>query len=204
MSAAPLPGTKIRRCALYAALLACWITVPGLALALGGTGALVEAAKRLYADDRPEEAALLFERAARAGNRYAQYRYAMMLLDGSAQSRESNAVWRWLRRAAGAGLAQAQFEFALRYERGDLVSPSMPVAIEWYRRAASQGHTEAQVHLARLLLERSEQSGALTDRDQAVRWLGAAARSGHAAARAALQELEPDEAVQEQPGTGNE
>ena len=151
-----------------------------------------ETALRAQEQGDHDRAARLFERAARAGNRLAQFHYAMLLRDGQIHSAENQAAWRWLRRAAGAGLPQAQFELATLYGRGDGVRQSYAVAAEWHRRAAEQGHADAQLHLAMLLLHGAggdRRDGVAADPDVAVRWLHAAARAGHPEARRALARL---------------
>lgn len=135
-----------------------------------------EAAMVAYAEGRVAAAAVLFERAARAGNRVAQYRYAVMLQRGETTSDDANAAWRWLRRASYAGLPDAQYEFGHLYETGGMVTASLATAAQWYGRAARQGHSDAQVRLAALLL--NDQAGP-TDPEAAWRWLLAAARAGH-------------------------
>lgn len=145
-----------------------------------------EAGISAYLDGQIEAAAVLFERAARAGNRVAQYHYAMMLQRGEATSNESNPQWRWLRRASYAGFPQAQYEFAHLYEQGKLVTQSLTTAVVWYRHAALQGHADAQVRLAALLLD--ERAGPTTP-EAARLWLLAAARAGHAGALEGLVRL---------------
>lgn len=144
--------------------------------ALASSVRQTEAALSAYAEGRTEAAAVLFERAARAGNRVAQYHYATMLRRGEASSDDANAAWRWLRRASYAGLPDAQYEFGHLYETGRIVTRSLATAAEWYGRAARQGHPDAQVRLAALLLD--EHAGP-TDPETAWRWLLAAARAGH-------------------------
>lgn len=167
----------LRRVMLCAAL-----TGPCMVAAAPMPPALVtETAIAAQQAGRHAEAAWLFEHAARAGNRLAQYHYAMMLHRDEAASAEHNASWRWLRKAAAAGLPEAQFQFGLLYDRGDAgVRRSPTVAAEWYRRAAAQGHVDAQLGLASLYLR-----GEGLERDQAAaaRWYLAAARSGDAAAQ---------------------
>jgi TPR repeat protein len=150
---------------------------------LASSIAQTEAARAAYADGRTEVAAALFERAARAGNRVAQYRYAMMLQQGEIVARDANTAWRWLRRASYAGLPEAQYEFGRLYETGEIVTQSLATASQWYGRAARQGHPDAQVRLAALLLD--DQAGP-ADPEAAWRWLLAAARAGH---RGALDDL---------------
>ena len=145
-----------------------------------------EAAITAHGNGQTRTAAAMFERAARAGNRIAQYHYAMMLQRGEATTVEANAPWRWLRRASYAGLSHAQYEFARMYEGSNGIAPSFSTAKYWYQRAARQGHTDAQVRLAALLLD--DRAGS-ADQDAAWRWLLAAARAGHEGALADLVQL---------------
>jgi TPR repeat protein len=112
--------TSLRSCPrgarwLFAAA-ASWmlIALPQAAVASPPAAALAQDGVSAYEAGRLDEAAGLFERAARAGNRLAQFNYAMMLYRGETASAKDDPSlgWRWLRRAAGAGLAQAQFSFA--------------------------------------------------------------------------------------------
>lgn len=141
---------------------------------------MTETAVAAYEAGRREEAASLFAMAARAGNRLAQFNYAMMLYRDEAESTDPNAAWRWLRRAAGAGLPQAQFNLALLYDHGDGVRKSLTTAAEWYRRAAEQGHVDAQVNLASMYFVGH---GVPRDYEAAARWFLSAARGGDAGAQ---------------------
>lgn len=158
-----------------------------IATAYSSAATTTEAAMAVYAAGHIEEAAVLFERAARAGNRLAQFHYAMLLRRGEASSPESNAVWRWLRRSAEAGFPHAQYELARLYEEGaGRVRQSDGVAAEWYRRAAKQGHPDAQYRLATLQLDGIDIPD---DALAAIRWLQAAARAGHVGAKRRLAQL---------------
>jgi uncharacterized protein len=139
-----------------------------------------------YEAGHKDVAARLFEHAARAGNRLAQYRLAMMLRRGEAHSLEANAEWRWLRRSAGAGLPQAQFELARMYDEGAGVRQSYAVAAEWYGRAALQGQPDAQARLAALQLAGL---GGEADPNSAIRWFRAAAGAGHQDAQRMLSQM---------------
>lgn len=58
-------------------------------------------------------------------------------------------------------------------------------ALRWFLQAAYRGHSEAQYQIWRLF----EQRRATVARDNAIKWLVAAARQGHRAAMAALEKL---------------
>ncbi|TAH41733.1 MAG: sel1 repeat family protein [Betaproteobacteria bacterium] len=153
------------------------------ALSLPPSGDVAQAGVSAYEAGRHDEAAGLFERAARAGNRLAQFNYAMMLYRGETRAPDGagNAAWRWLRQAAGAGLAEAQYRFAQLYDLGDGVARSAATAQEWYRRAAEQGHVESQVALATMYFVGS--GGAAPDYAKAAQWYLAAARAGEPGAQ---------------------
>ncbi|MBS0543495.1 MAG: sel1 repeat family protein [Proteobacteria bacterium] len=144
---------------------------------------VAQAGVAAYEDGRMAEAGALFERAARAGNRLAQFNYAMMLYRGEAPAQEvaNDAAWGWLRRAAGAGLPQAQYVLAQLYDHGNGVPRSLTTAEEWYRRAAEQGHVEAQIALATMYFVGTPV--AAPDYEKAARWYLAAARAGEPGAQ---------------------
>jgi len=116
---------------------------------------------------------------ARAGQRLAQYNYAMMVLRGETAGSGGDAL-AWLRKSADQGLAQAQYNLGLLYENGRLVAPSQTQATQWFRRAAEQGHTPAAVSLAtQYFLGR----GVARDEGEAARWYETAAEDGDAGAQ---------------------
>lgn len=142
---------------------------------------VTETALAAHEAGRHVEAARMFERAARAGNRVAQFNYAMMLFREETASPEHNAAWRWLRKAAAAGLPEAQYRLGRLYALGEAgVRQAPKTAAEWYRRAARQGHASAQRSLASMY-----RAGKELDHNQAAaaRWYLAAARAGDARAQ---------------------
>ena len=121
-----------------------------------------------------------FERAAKSGDRLAQYNLAMMLIrgDGGRADLEGGIVW--LRRSAEAGMAQAQYNLGLLYENGTGVPRSLSDATLWWQKAAEQGLSDAQVQLAtQYFLGR----GAPKDWKLAAKWYEAAAENGDAGAQ---------------------
>ncbi len=176
-----LVATMRRGCVATAC--ATLLALPAFAHATPPAGDVAQAGVVAYEDGRMAEAGALFERAARAGNRLAQFNYAMMLYRGEAQAQDAghDAAWGWLRRAAGAGLPQAQYVLAQLYDHGDGVPRSLTTAEEWYRRAADQGHVEAQIALATMYYVGT--SVAAPDYQKAARWYLAAARAGEPGAQ---------------------
>ena len=116
---------------------------------------------------------------AHAGNRLAQFNYAMMVLRGETAGSAADAL-SWLRKSADQGLAQAQYNLGLLYENGRLVATSQTLATQWFRRAAEQGHTQAAVSVAtQYFLGR----GVPKDEAEAARWYETAAEDGDAGAQ---------------------
>lgn len=148
---------------------------------------VTETALAAHEAGRHAEAARLFERAARAGNRVAQLNYAMMLYRDEAASSEHNAAWRWLRKAAAAGLPEAQYRLGRLYALGaEGVRRAPRTAAEWYRRAARQGHVDAQRSLASMYLDGKELGH---NHAAAARWYLAAARAGDVRAQYIVAEM---------------
>ena len=122
----------------------------------------------------------LYDTAARAGDRLAQYNLAMMLVRGEGGPADTVAGVQWLTKSAEAGMAQAQYNLGLLYESGVGVPRSLTTATLWWEKAAEQDHADAQVQLAtQYFLGR----GAPKDWKLAARWYEAAAENGDAGAQ---------------------
>jgi len=165
--------------------------------------------------------------AAETGDPEAQYRLGLRYLHGEGIPADEAWAITWLRRAAAAGQEKAAQELARLYQRNG-ISPGTAAALalpageldpatrlrvmaaaldarqrgekqtarRLLRRLAEAGETEAQYRLALLLLEEPEDS-----RQEALKWLQAAAEQGHTEAAAALQRYgPPKEPTREQPG----
>ena len=71
----------------------------------------------------------LYDTAARAGDRLAQYNLAMMLVRGEGGPADTVAGVEWLTKSAEAGMAQAQYNLGLLYESGVGVPRSLATAL---------------------------------------------------------------------------
>lgn len=110
--------------------------------------ALTDQAVSHYESGKQAEALAEFRKAAEAGNRLAQFDYAMMLLNGEGVAPDPQGAVQWLERAANAGMAQAQFVYGKMFDDGYVVTKSIDQANRWYEKAARNGHTQAQAAIA--------------------------------------------------------
>jgi TPR repeat protein len=116
-------------------------------------------------------AAQLYRVAAERGQRSAQARWGLALMEGKGVEQDLAAGESWLRRAALAGDAQSAATVGDLYARGGPLPPNYAEAATWYRRAAEAGHAGAARALASLYLTGAGQT---QDKDEAARWLPAA------------------------------
>lgn len=158
--------------------------------------ALQDAAAAIYRKDYPTAVRLL-EPLARGGNALAQARLATMYYHGHGVRESDAQAQLWFERAAHQGLAEAQFNLGNMYAYGLVALPEdqdpQRLAAQWYFEAARQGHAEAQYSLGILFLTGS---GVAQSAHEARKWIGKAAASGHADARAYLQGVQDAHAAQ--------
>src|ERR1700758_4124421 len=112
-----------------------------LALGAGSTlGAVTATDAGWQAYRRGDYAAALniYEQAAAAGDRLAQFNLAMMMLRGEGGRADVDRAVVWLRKAADAGQPQAQYNLGLLYESGIGVPRSLTAATQWWQQAADQ------------------------------------------------------------------
>jgi TPR repeat protein len=122
-------------------------------------------------------ATALYSSAAEAGIARAQYELGLAYTSGIGVPVDTARAAHWHRKAAGQGLTEAQHGLALAYELGVGVPQDDGVAAAWYRRAAVGGHSESQFRLGLLLSDDPQR--AVTDYEEAVRWLGPIADQGN-------------------------
>jgi len=147
---------------------------------IAGPTSAADAGWRAYDRGDYVAARILYDAAARAGDRLAQYNFAMMLIRGEGGPADTEAGIAWLTKAAEAGMAQAQYNLGLVYESGVAVPRSLTAATAWWEKAAEQGHADAQVQVAtQYFLGR----GAPKDWKLAAKWYEAAAENGDAGAQ---------------------
>ncbi len=137
----------------------------------------------LSSPDEAESAAEACLRAANAGLHVAEYRYALMLLEGRGMAADPKRAFEWLKKAAEGGWPDAQNELAVAYESGRPVPADSAAAAGWFRKAAEQGHAEAMMSLAFLY---AEGKGVSRDDALALEWTRKAAERDVAEAQLQL------------------
>ncbi|WP_082652417.1 tetratricopeptide repeat protein [Aureimonas sp. AU12] len=130
-----------------------------------------------------KEAARWYGIAAKAGVAEAQFRYALMLIDGRAVERDDAAARDLMKAAADAGNPLAAFNY------GQMLIQSSPTggfaeALGYFRKAAGSGVPDAEYALSQLYAYGRGTERA--DDGEARRWLTEAARSGHDTAQIEL------------------
>jgi len=95
------------------------------------------------------KAEMHYLRAAKQGDKTAQYNLAQMYYESGKKADLKKAVL-WWTRVAQQGDEFAQCNLGRAYENGEGVRKNLPKAKEWYEAAAKQGEAIAQFNLARL------------------------------------------------------
>ncbi|WP_152048050.1 tetratricopeptide repeat protein [Aureimonas psammosilenae] len=129
------------------------------------------------------EAAHWYEAASKAGNADGQFRYALMLLDGSAGRTDSVAARGLMKSAADAGIALAQYNY------GQMLIEASPnsgfgEALPYFSKAASASVSDAQYAMSQMFAY--GRGGLQADPEEARAYLAAAARNGHMLAQIEL------------------
>ncbi len=131
--------------------------------------------------------------AAELGHRIAQFRLAIMYLDGVGGAPNHKLAYYWFHRAADQGDADSLNKLGWMCEAGFGVERDQARAVNWFRQAAERGHLEAQFNLA---AKYDNGEGVAQNHAEAVRWYRLAAEQGLADARFFLaQALESGEGV---------
>jgi TPR repeat protein len=131
--------------------------------------------------------------AAKLGHRIAQFRLAMMYLDGIGDAANHKLAYHWFHWAAEQGDADSLNKLGWMCEAGFGVERDQARAVNWFRQAAERGHLEAQFNLA---AKYDNGEGVSQNHAEAARWYRLAAEQGLADARFFLaQALESGEGV---------
>ncbi len=173
-------------------------------------------AKELLQELAPEEAAHLYQLAAKDGNRYAMYELGKCYLAGIGVDRDTAQAAEWFRRAADRGNADAMFELGKCYLDGIGVEKDEARAAKWLCKATDKGSNDAKellqelapekaVHLYQIAVEDKstyamyalgkcylDGMGVERDEEQAAKWLCEAAGEGSTDAKELLQKLDPE------------
>lgn len=95
-----------------------------------------------------QAAAKAYAEAARAGNKWAQYNYALCLYSGSGVERNLEEAAKFWQQAAEQGLPWASYNLACCYARGEGVPQDYAKAVELWQQAADAGIGAAMMNLA--------------------------------------------------------
>jgi len=125
-------------------------------------------------------AAALYTKAAEAGFSRAQYQLGLAFSSGIGVPVDAARGAYWYEKAAAQGHTAAQHRLALAHEMGVGVSQDDIAAAAWYRRAAARGHSKSRLRLGLLLSDDPQR--AVTDYEEAAKWLGPIADQGDAQA----------------------
>ena len=99
---------------------------------------------------RISEAISWYERAAEAGNQYAQYHLEKLYLQGNGIPQDIPRAKEFLTAAAEQGNQYAQYALGKLYLSGNEIPQNKAHAAYWLAQSATQGHRYAQFLLARL------------------------------------------------------
>lgn len=108
---------------------------------------LLSGIRHQRADDA-QAAAKAYAEAARAGNKWAQYNYALCLYSGSGVEKNLEEAAKFWQQAAEQGLPCASYNLACCYARGEGVSQDYAKAVELWQQAADAGIGAALMNLA--------------------------------------------------------
>ena len=136
--------------------------------------------------------------------------------ENSDDKEDQEKAFRWYERAAEAGIPEALAELAYDYDQGFVVEKDRKKAVSLYKKAIAMGHEESLMSLALLCLEEKDEKngflymneaaeagipraqyaagmmyleghGTEENRDEAFRWIEAAAENGVDEAEAVLE-----------------
>lgn len=118
------------------------------------------------------QAALWYERAARAGNAHAQNNLGILYLRGAGVPRDRQKATWWYAQAAAQGHGWAQANLAWSYQHGLSNDLDPELATDWLTQAADGGLPDAQVRLGTMLMRSAVNDD---ERHTAAGWLARAA-----------------------------
>lgn len=135
----------------------------------------------------PAEATKWYGKAAEQGIPQAQLQYALALIAGEHVSKDEEKARELMRAAADSGNALAQFNYAQMLMENEGAAESRAQAVAYYERAANAGLADAQYAMGIVYLNGT--GGRARDREQAEKWLRAAARQNFDTAQLDLATL---------------
>jgi TPR repeat protein len=105
---------------------------------------------RESAMDRPDKAAIWFQRAADQGHAKAQRNYADMLMTGRGVQRDLRQASIYYEKAAKSGVAEAQFVMGELSRVGNIIPQNLAEARRWYELAVQNGYQAAKKRLEQM------------------------------------------------------
>ncbi len=115
-----------------------------------GTSQLLEQGLKALDNNDYEQAAKLFEQAAKQGNAEAQYWMGVLYDNGDDVYMNKETAVMWYRKSAEQGYVDAQVNLARCFGLGIGVPQDENQAVYWLRKAAEKGDIEAQETLKKL------------------------------------------------------
>ena len=158
--------------------------VAALAAVLPAAAQGLEDAARLARSGDHAGAAKAYARLAEQGSAAAQVQLGLAYLHGQGVPESDARAFEWFSRAAAQGDIDGMYHLGNLYVFGwglpERTVEQDQSAAQFYFEAARRGHAGAQYGLGILLLTGK---GVQADRDEAMKWIGRAARQGHADAQ---------------------
>ena len=140
----------------------------------------LEAAEKVYKEEKYEEAFALYEKLAEHGNPSAQKALGTMYAKGESVEQDYSKAFELYEKAAEQGMAEAQYNLGYMYDNGFGVEKDYGKAFEWYQKAAEQGHSDALYNLGCMY---DKGLGVEQDYEKAFEWYQKAADQGYAIAQ---------------------
>ena len=97
--------------------------------------------------DRPQQAAIWYQRAADQGHAQAQRNYADMLMAGKGVDANPQKAIEYYQLAALAGAPEAQFVMGEMRRNGHFIPQDDDSALSWYKKAKQQGYEPAAIRI---------------------------------------------------------
>jgi len=133
-----------------------------------------------YREKRYEEAARLFEGAAKMGSAHGAYNLGLCYMNGNGVSQNTEEALRWYQVAAEAGHAVAQFKLGHAHYTGKGAVIDGTRAVAWFRKAAQNGSGDGAFYLGECYLAGF---GVKAKPSEAVTWYKLAAEQNHVVAK---------------------
>ncbi len=131
-------------------------------------------------DQNYKEAAIWYERAARAESTLGQHNLAMMFQHGYGVKQDYKQTFKWFLKSASAGHTDSQVELGNCYKKGRGTMKSAQKAFNWYEKAALSGSDFAQCEVAQCY---RDGSGVTKDGEKSLEWYERAAKQGNVIAQ---------------------